>query len=73
MIPRCVRTGKDDKVPLGRPPAGRHPNTCEGRDSGEGVVADTHKARGQDPGLGLESRVEHVTDETQHEARSWRG
>ena len=73
LIPRRVRTGKYHKVPLGCPPAGRHPNTCEGWDSSEGIIADTHEARGQDPGLGLESRVERMTDETQHEAGSWRG
>ena len=30
LILRCIWTGEDDKVPLGHPPAGRHPNTCEG-------------------------------------------
>ena len=68
MIPRRIWTGKDNKVSLGRPPAGGHLNTCECRDSGKGVVADTHKARGQDLSLGLESRVERVTDKTQHKA-----
>ena len=57
LIPRCIWTGKDDKVPLGHPPAGGHPNTCEGWNSGKGVIADTHEARGQDPSLGLESHV----------------
>ena len=68
MIPRRIWTGEDNKVSLRRPPAGGHPNTCECRDSGKGVVADTYEARGQDPSLGLESHVEHVTDKTQHEA-----
>ena len=62
MISRRVRTSKDDQVPLGRPPAGRHPNTGESRDGGESVIADTHEAGGQDAGLHLEGRVKHVTD-----------
>ena len=68
-----IWTSEDDKVPLGCPPAGRHPNTCKGRDSSKGIVADTHEARGQDPGLGLESCVERVTNKTQHEDGSRRG
>ena len=73
LISRRVRSGEDDQVPLGRPPAGGHPNTGEGQDGGKSVVADTHKARGQDAGLCLEGRVEHVTNETQHKAGPNRG
>ena len=57
LVSRRVWTGKDNQVPLGRPPAGRHPNAGESRDGGESVVADTHEARGQDTGLRLEGRV----------------
>ena len=57
LIPRCIRSGENNQVPLGCPPAGGHPNTGKGRDGGESVVADTHEARGQDAGLRLEGRV----------------
>ena len=57
LIPRRVRPSKNHQVPLGGPPAGGHPNTSEGWDGGEGVVADTHEAWGQDAGLRLEGRV----------------
>ena len=57
MVSRRVRTGKNDQVPLGRPPAGRHPNAGKSRDRGESVVADTYEAWGQDAGLHLEGRV----------------
>ena len=73
MIPRGVKTSKDNQVPLGHPPAGRHLNTGESQNRGKGIIADTHEARGQDSGLGLKSCVEQMTDETQHEAGLQRG
>ena len=73
LVSQRVRSGKNDQVPLGSPPAGRHPNAGESRDGGESVIADTHEARGQDTGLCLEGCVKRVTDEAQHEAGLWRG
>ena len=73
LFPRCVRAGEDDQVPLGCPPAGGHANTGESRNGGEGVIAGTHEARGQDPGLGLEGSIQRMTGEAQHEAGSYGG
>ena len=64
---------KNDQVPLGRPPVGKHPNAGKGRDRGESVIADTHEARGQDASLRLEGCVKHMTYEAQHEAGLQRG
>jgi hypothetical protein len=68
LIPSGIWACENDQIPLGRPPAGRHPNTGIGGDGCKGVVADTHKARGQDPSLGLKSVVMCVTGEAQHKA-----
>ena len=73
LVPQSIRSSKDDQVPLGHPPAGRHPNAGKSRDGGESIVADTHKARGQDAGLRLKGCVKHVTDEAQHKAGPRRG
>ena len=73
LISQCVQSGKDDQVPLGGPPAGRHLNAGEGQDGGESIVADTHEARGQDAGLHLEGGVKHMTNEAQHKAGLRRG
>ena len=73
LVSRCVWTGENDQVPFGRPPAGRHPNTGEGRDRGESVIADTHEARGQDASLCLEGCVKRMTNEAEHKAGPRRG
>ena len=73
LFSRCVQTSKDDQVPLGGPPAGRHPNTGECWDRGESIIADTHEAGGQDASMRLEGCVKHVTDKAQHEAGLRRG
>ena len=40
LVSRCVWSSKNNQVPLGCPPAGRHPNAGEGRDRCESVIAD---------------------------------